>query len=83
MSMIFKVAYARGVQHALVQAGAIHKYANEAMADAAAAEAAAEMPAAVQPEADDRRSITLKVGCVTERDRQRRGNVSLSCWHAI
>ena len=50
MSMIFKVAYARGVQHALVQAGAIHKYANEAMADAAAAEAAAEMPNAVQPE---------------------------------
>jgi len=50
MSMIFKVAYARGVQHALVQAGAIHKYANEAMADAAAAEAAAEMPDAVQPE---------------------------------
>lgn len=50
MSMIFKVAYARGVQHALVQAGAIHKYANEAMADAAAAEAAAEMPDAVMPE---------------------------------
>jgi hypothetical protein len=43
--MIFKVAYARGVQHALVQTGAIHKYANEALADAAAAEAAAEMPA--------------------------------------
>jgi hypothetical protein len=50
MSMIFKVAYARGVQHALVQAGAIRKYANEALADAAAAEAATEMPDAVQPE---------------------------------
>ena len=36
MSLIFKVAYARGVQHALVNTGAIRKYANEAEADAAA-----------------------------------------------
>ena len=38
----------------------------------------------LQPEADNRCSITLKVGCVTERDRQKGGGiVCLACWHAI
>ncbi len=41
---LFKVAYARGVQHALVNTGAINKYANEAIADLAAAVAAGEVP---------------------------------------
>jgi hypothetical protein len=41
---LFKVAYARGVQHALVGAGAIRKYANEAMADLAAEVASEEVP---------------------------------------
>ncbi len=37
----------------------------------------------LQPEADDRCSIALKVGCVTERYKQRSGKVFLACWHAI
>jgi len=41
---LFKVAYVRGVQNALVRAGAIGKYANEAMADLAAEVAADEIP---------------------------------------
>lgn len=53
MSSIFKVAYARGVQHALVAANAIGKYASEEQADAAAAAAAEEMPAEAVPEAQE------------------------------
>ena len=49
MSLIFKVAYARGVQHALVNTGAIHKYANEHEADKAAEMAAAEMSDSIDP----------------------------------
>lgn len=53
MSSIFKVAYARGVQHALVATNAIHKYASEEQADAAAATAAEEMPAEAAPESQE------------------------------
>jgi hypothetical protein len=49
MSVIFKVAYARGVQNALVNTGAIGKYANEEMADVAAEIAAEEMSEDVEP----------------------------------
>lgn len=53
MSSIFKVAYARGVQHALVATNAIGKYASEEQADAAAAAAAEEMPPEAAPEGQE------------------------------
>ena len=53
MSYIFKVAYARGVQHALVNTGAIRKYANEGDADMAAEMAAAEMAEDLEPVAEE------------------------------
>ena len=53
MSYIFKVAYARGVQHALVNTGAIRKYASEGDADMAAEMAAAEMAGDLEPMAEE------------------------------
>ena len=61
-AQLFKFAYARGVQHALVNTGAINKYANEELADAAAEEAAAEMPEEANPlEADIEDGVTADV----------------------
>ena len=66
MSVIFKVAYARGVQNALINTGAIGKYANEEIADAAAEIAAAEMAADAEPieghvASDDTANVAAKL----------------------
>ena len=37
---LFKFAYVRGIQHALINTGALQKYANEDLANAAAVQAA-------------------------------------------
>lgn len=66
MSVIFKVAYARGVQNALINTGAIGKYASEEIADMAAEIAAAEMDADAEPieghvSSDDTANVAAKL----------------------